>query len=185
MNTQNYEDAIDKTINTVNTAYNTGRRVGYVLMGLFLLLISVVLFAWGAYLYKSRTDATETYIKTEGIVTELRKVKGNADVGITYAPVIKFKDKSGKEYVHESSNSSDPPAYDISEKVEILYNKTDPEEAFINSFGEKWTGIIAFITCGVILFLIGTWMIFTAFRRRKYTSESVSSKGETSSVSIG
>jgi Protein of unknown function (DUF3592) len=166
MNTQNYEDAIDKTFNTVNTVYSAGRRVGYVLMGLFFILASVILFASGAYLYKTQIDEAATFTKTTGIVIELREVKSNAEVGTTYKPILKYRDKNGNEYVYTSANSSDPPAYAVGEKVEMLYSEADPDEAFINSFWEKWTGTMALFLCGVVCFPIGIWMIFTGYRNR-------------------
>lgn len=182
-----YENAIDKTFDTVNTVYSAGRRIGYVVMGLFFLLASIVLFAAGVYLYKTRINEAATFTKTTGIVTELREVKGNAEVGTTYKPILKYKDKSGKEYIYTSANSSDPPAYDIGEEVEMFYNESNPKEAFINSAWEKWTGTIALFICGVVVFPIGIWMIFSGFRRNKPAKNtgSAKQKGSSSYVSIG
>ncbi|KXK56197.1 MAG: hypothetical protein UZ05_CHB002000300, partial [Chlorobi bacterium OLB5] len=123
MNLDNYEKTIDKTFNTVNSVYSAGRRIGYVLMGLFFLLAGIVLLAAGAYLYKTRIDEAATFSKTTGIVIELREVKENAEVGVTYKPILKYKDKNGKEYIYTSANSSDPPAYNIGEKVDMFYNE--------------------------------------------------------------
>ena len=181
-----YENAIDKTFDTVNTVYSAGRRIGYVVMGLFFLLASVVLLAAGVYLYKTRIDEAATFTKTTGIVTELREVKGNVDVGTTYKPILKYKDKSGKEYIYTSANSSDPPAYDVGEQVEMFYNESNPKEAFINSVWEKWTGTIALFICGVVCFPIGLWMIFTGFRRNKPVKSNNQMRPDgTSYVSMG
>lgn len=186
MNLDNYEKTIDKTFNTVNTVYSAGRRIGYVLMGLFFLLAGIVLLAAGAYLYKTRIDEAATFSKTTGIVIELREVKENAEVGVTYKPILKYKDKNGKEYIYTSANSSDPPAYNIGEKVDMFYNEADPKEAFIDSFYEKWTGTIALFICGVVVFPIGIWLIFSAFRRNKPSKNiSSGSPGGSSYVSIG
>jgi len=187
MNLDKYDNAIDKTFNTVNTVYSAGRRVGYVVMGLFFTVTAVILFAAGVYLYKTRINEAATFTKTTGIVTELREVKGNAEVGTTYKPILKYKDKSGKEYIYTSANSSDPPAYDIGEQVEMFYNESKPEEAFINSVWEKWTGTIALFICGVVVFPIGVWMIFSGFRRNKPPKNMSSgpASGSSSYVSIG
>lgn len=182
-----YDRAFDKTFNTVNTVYSAGRRIGYVVMGLFFLLAAVVLFTAGAYLYKTRINEAATFTKTTGTVIELREVKGNAEVGTTYKPILKYKDKNGREYIYNSANSSDPPAYDVGERVEMFYNEANPEEAFINSVWEKWTGTIALFICGVVCFPIGLWMIFTGLRRNK-PSKNISSgpaSGSSSYVSIG
>lgn len=45
---------------------------------------SIVLFAAGIYLYKTRINEAATFTKTTGTVIELKEVKGNVDVGTTY-----------------------------------------------------------------------------------------------------
>jgi len=182
-----YENAIDRTLNTVNSVYSTGRRIGYVVMGLFFMFTSIVLFAAGIYLYKTRINEAATFTKTTGTVIELKEVKGNVDVGTTYKPILKYQDKNGREFIYTSANSSDPPAYDVGEKVDMFYNEANPEEAFIDSVWEKWTGTIALFICGVVVFPIGVWMIFSGFRRNKPPKNMSSgpASGSSSYVSIG
>ena len=186
MNTQKYEDAIDKTFNTVNTVYSAGRRIGYVLMGLVFLVAGIGLAVWGYVNVKNKIDGS-VYIKTEGTVVSMRLVPPTQDAGETWTPTIKFKDKNGKEFTFESNVSSDPPAYQIGEKVELLYPEGRPEDAFINSFMEKWFTPIMLGVGGIIMLLVSIWMIFTAFKREKpsrYNSNS-STDGSASYVSMG
>jgi hypothetical protein len=187
MNLDNYEKTLDKTFNTVNTVYSAGRRIGYVLMGLFFMLISFILIGWGIYSYKDKTENFATYKKTEGTVIRLREVPETENTGITYAPVIKYKDASGKEYTYESKHSSDPPDFNVGEKVQLIYDPADPEEVYVDSFREKWVLTIVLFLCGLIVFPISIWMIFTGFRRNK-PSKNINSgpAGSSSSyVSIG
>lgn len=187
MNTQNYENAIDKTFNTVNTVYSAGRRIGYVLMGLFFMLISIILFGWGIYSYKDKTENFATYKKTEGTVIRLREVPETENTGITYAPVIKYKDASGKEFTYESKHSSDPPDYEVGEKVPLIHDPADPEEVYVDSFREKWVLTIVLFICGIIVFPISIWMIFTGFRRNKPSKNNINpgSSSGSSYVSMG
>lgn len=186
MNLDNYEKTLDKTFNTVNTVYSAGRRVGYVLMGLFFMVISFILIGWGIYSYKDKTENFASYKKTEGTVIRLREVPDTEHAGVTYAPVIKYKDASGKEFTYESKNSSDPPSYYVGEKVELLYDGANPEDVYINSFWEKWVLTIVLFICGLIVLPISIWMIFTGFRRNKPSpvNQNIAS-GSSSSVSIG
>lgn len=182
-----YENAIDRTLNTVNSVYSTGRRIGYVVMGLFFMFTSIVLFAAGIYLYKTRINEAATFTKTTGTVIELKEVKGNVDVGTTYKPILKYKDKKGREFIYTSANSSDPPAYDVGEKVDMFYNEANPEEAFIDSVWEKWTGTAALFICAVVIFPIGIWLIYSGFKRNKPAKNmsSNTNSGTSSYVSIG
>lgn len=181
-----YEKGVDKAINTVNTVYSAGRRIGYVLMGLVFFFAGIGMCVWGYLNVKNKLDGS-VYVKTEGTVVSMRLVPPTQDAGDTWTPTIKFKDQNGKEHTFESNVSSDPPAYHIGEKVELLYPEGRPEDAFINSFMEKWFTPIMLGIAGLIMFIVSIWMIFTGFRREKSTqSYSNSSSGNSSSyVSIG
>lgn len=186
MNTEKYEDAVDKTFNAVNTVYSAGRRIGYVLMGLVFLVAGIGLAVWGYVNVKNKIDGS-VYVKTEGTVVSMRLVPPTQDAGETWTPTIKFKDRNGKEFTFESNVSSDPPAYQIGEKVELLYPEDRPEDAFINSWIEKWLTPVLLGIAGLVMLCCSIWMIFTAFRREKsskYNSNS-STDGSSSYVSMG
>ena len=187
MNLDKYDKAFDKTFNTVNTVYSAGRRIGYVLMGLFFMLVSVILFGWGIYSYMNKTENFKTYKSTEGTVTRMRVVPPNDNSGETYAPIFKYKDAAGKEYTYESKHSSDPPDYKVGERVQLIYDPADPEEVYVDSFREKWVLTIVLFICGIVVFPISIWMIYTGFRRNKPSKNSASgqSTGSSSYVSMG
>jgi hypothetical protein len=185
MNLEKYDNAIDKTFNTVNTVYSAGRRIGYFLMGVVFFIAGIAMVGWGYVNVKSKIDGS-VYVKTEATVISMREVPATQDAGITWAPVLKFKDKKGIEHTFESTVSSDPPAYETGEKVEVLYPEGKPEDVFINSFTEKWLTPILLGVAGLIMFIVNIWMVFTAFRRTKSVSDSRSGNSDSSSyVSIG
>ncbi len=166
MKLENYERTLDKTFDTFNTAYSFARKIGYIFMSLFFMVLGGGLLVWGISTYSDRVSSLESYQKTTGTVVEMREVPETENSGVTYAPVIKFSDEKGREFRHSSSHSSDPPAYKIGERVELFYDKGDPESAFINSFWGKWWGTIILFTCPAVLFPVGFWMLFSAFRRK-------------------
>jgi hypothetical protein len=185
MNTQKYEDAVDKTFNAVNTVYSAGRRIGYVLMGVVFLIAGTGLIIWGYATVRNKIE-NSNYIKTEGTVIRMREVQSTEDMGITWAPVIRFKDRSGTEYTFESTVSSEPPAYNVGDKVELMYSEGRPENAFIDSFMEKWLTPIMLFVAGLVMFPIGIWMFFTAFRREKSVKSRDAHNSEGSSyISMG
>ncbi len=166
MNLDNYEKAIDKTFDTVNTVYSAGRRIGYFLMGIVFFIAGIAMVGWGYVNVKNKIDGT-AFVKTEGTVLKMREVKSVEDGNITWVPIITFTDRAGNEHTFESSVSSDPPAYKIGEKVPLLYPEGKPNDVFIDSFMEKWLTPILLGVGGLVLFIVSLWMVFTAFRRNK------------------
>ena len=116
----------------------------------------------------------------------MREVPSNENSGVTWAPVIKFTDRAGKEHTFESTVSSDPPAYKIGEKIEVLYPEGKPEDVFINSFTEKWLTPIMLFFAGIVMLPFSVWMMFKAFRRDKPSSTNQNAGGSSQTyVSIG
>ncbi len=180
-----YEKGVDKAINTVNTVYSAGRRIAYVLMGILFFFVGAGLVVWGYLNVKHKIDGS-VYVKAEATVISMREVPATQEAGETWTPTLKFRDKNGVEHTFESNVSSDPPAYSIGEKVEILYPEGKPEQAFINSFMEKWFTPIMLALAGLVMFIVSIWMIFTAFRREKPSKNfSSSNQGSSAYVSIG
>lgn len=165
----NYEKGVDRVINSVNTVYSAGRKIGYVIMGILFFFVGIALIAWGYMNVKHKIDGS-LYVKSEGTVISMREVPSTEDAGETWAPIIKFKDSNGREHTFESNVSSDPPAYHIGEKVELLYPQGKPEDVFINSFTEKWLTPILLGVAGLVMFILSIWMIFTGFRNEKKTN---------------
>jgi hypothetical protein len=58
----------------------------------------------------------------------------------TRAPVVRFTDGAGRTVEFRSSVSSSPPAFDIGEKVVVLYDAAAPAEAKIESWSDLWFG---------------------------------------------
>ncbi len=72
------------------------------------------------------------------------------DDGCSYVPVVRFELQNGRTLVFESSFSSNPPAYDIGEKVTVIYTQDAPEKAEIKG-GGKVLRIVFTIIGGVVI----------------------------------
>ena len=84
---------------------------------------------------------------------------------ITYKPILQYE-IAGRGYVFNSPNASSPPAYDIGEEVELLYNPAEPGNARINNFWELWLVPILLAPLGGILaFLTIAWILVSIWRR--------------------
>ena len=84
----------------------------------------------------------------------------NSDGGAMYLPVLEFTTAGGKIVRVTSTVASNPPAYKIGEKTDVLFLKRNPQAARINSFSEMWLvtfilTIISFVclTVAILIFL--------------------------------
>ncbi len=184
---------VDKTFDTVSRAADSaGRvadgaaRVGRGLLGGFFLLVGIGMFIWSVLWFSNRINNLENYVITTGTVVEMERSTDPENSGYVYSPIVSFEDQNGITHTYNSGHASDPPAYEIGEKVELYYNSTDPEDAFLNSFFEKWAIGIALVIVGLALVPIGIWIVISAFRKNKPVSSSYSnSSDQYSGVRIG
>lgn len=82
---------------------------------------------------------------------------------MTSAPVIEYM-VDEKKYTYESKHYTNFSSYKIGDTVDLLYNKTNPSEAKINSFMELW--LIPVILGGAfVLIFVVTLIILSALRK--------------------
>src|SRR5689334_7195694 len=111
---------MDKIIDTVNRVGDGVDRLKSCCMWVFRNLTWIILIGVAVYYGRGSWELKQRGSTVTGTVVSLREVAATHDAGVTYAPVISY-DVQGHTYTYESSNSSDPPAYDVGEKVSLLY----------------------------------------------------------------
>ena len=121
------------------------------------------------FIYKNTSDFLETAIKAKGTVVDLRESRssGSSINSGTYAPVVRFTDKHGKEIEFSSSNSSKPPAFEIGEIVEVLYAPKTPEKASINGFFSLWLGALILGGVGSVFAMVGLGFFVYDIQKKK------------------
>lgn len=73
-----------------------------------------------------------------GTVTELVPKRDKDDGSTTYTPVVMFEADSGASVSFTSSFSSNPPSYDVGEKVDVLYAPAkNPESGHLHVFNSE------------------------------------------------
>ncbi|MEU6678960.1 DUF3592 domain-containing protein [Streptomyces sp. NPDC046853] len=92
--------------------------------------------------------------------------KRRANDGPTAYPVVQFTAADGKSRTFEDSMGSNPPAYDLMERVEVLYRADSPEDARINSFTSLWLLPLIFSGIGLLIGGIGVTIGIVLRRRR-------------------
>lgn len=117
------------------------------------------------FLYKNTHDFLQNSVSTQGVVLEL--VRSASSDSTTYAPVVLFEAENGAVVEFTSSVSSNPPSYATGDRVEVLYQTSEPERARIKSFFSLWGAPLILGILGSVFFLVGFSIIVFGFLRKK------------------
>jgi len=134
--------------------------IGFIFASIGGILVTGAVLAW---LADQRHAASAS--SAPGIVVQLNLQSGGN--GATYAPVVDWTDASGKRHLLVSNIRSNPPAFERGEKVTVLYDPEKPSKATIDTFGQRFTGILIFGGIGLVFALIGGPILYLYMRRQR------------------
>ena len=99
-------------------------------------------------------------IRTTAVVSELQ-TNYDSD-GNTYSPIFEFKDRTNTLRHHKSPIASSPPAYQVGDKVKIVYDKKDFENVKTVTFwGLYRASIILLMIASPLLVIGGSYLLYT------------------------
>jgi hypothetical protein len=130
---------------TGSSSVNVGRLVGTIFM-----VVGILLLGIAGWVYHSKNQFEERAVPITGTLDSYTSYEDTDDGTTTtmYTPVFIYE-YSGKSYTRPGTVSSSSMDYEIGETVEILIDPDNPDDIQINSFSEKWLGIL-------ILCILGT-----------------------------
>lgn len=131
-----------------------GSKAGQWLGGGIFLLVGLGVMGGGLFAYVHMRNFADRAIRVPGEVVALSS-HTDSDGDTLYSPVFEFQDQDGGLRQVTSSSSSKPAAFDVGEKVEVLYEPGDPTDAVIDSFSQMWLLPTVLIPFGAIFALIG------------------------------
>ncbi|MBZ5486802.1 DUF3592 domain-containing protein [Halomonas aquamarina] len=138
------------------------------LKGVFLLLGAVFLVL-ACFLYQQSRAFYDQAVSAEGTVIEL--VERRSEDSITYRPVVEFVTGDGTQVEFTSRVGSNPPGYAIGERVEVLFDPDNPNNARLDGFFESMGAWLIFGAIGALFFLSGVGSLlysrFTASRNAR------------------
>ena len=124
----------------------------------YLIVFGLIFFGIGAGLTYKQSSMEREGAQAAGEVISLDT---NCDSdGCAYAPIVSFKTREGISVTFESTYSSNPPAYEIGEKVTVIYLPDEPEQAGIKDEGMGFR--IVFMIVGGLITAIGLGMFSTS-----------------------
>ncbi|MFI8962166.1 DUF3592 domain-containing protein [Streptomyces sp. NPDC053493] len=80
-------------------------------------------------------------------------------------PVVAFTPAGGSPTRFREFTGSNPPAYEVGERVEVLYRPDSPEDARIDGFAALWLLPLIFGGIGLVIVGVGTGIALVARRR--------------------
>jgi Protein of unknown function (DUF3592) len=131
------------------------------LVGAIFLVIGVVLFAIGGFLWMRTRRFLETAVDTTGVIVDLLESSGS-DGGTVYQAVVEFQTREGQTVRWTESMASSPAAGDVGDQLPMKYNPDDPNEARIARAFRMWfvtmllSGMgLMFGATGLVLVILG------------------------------
>lgn len=130
------------------------------------ILFYFLLSALGSFLgylswrqYQKTQDLLNKGIRTSANVVAYETSRGKNST--LYAPVFEYKDRSQELITFTSSVKSSPPAYDIGEQVNIVYNTRNPQDVKIVSFwGLYAASVILLMIASPLLVIGGSYLLY-------------------------
>jgi len=89
--------------------------------------------------------------KAKGVVTGFTSSRSSKG-GTMYHPVYTFKTEDGQDVTREDKLGSTPPAFEVGQEVQVLYNSRNPQNSKIKNFsGLYYTPSILFFMGAIFL----------------------------------
>jgi hypothetical protein len=129
------------------------------IIGFVFLAVAFLCFCIAGIVYSIQCDTVEKGEKVTGTVTGFKY----ADDGGA-APTIEYE-FDGQHKVFQSHIFSTPPSFAADDKVILYINKEKPDHIVVESFSERWLGIIVFAAAGMFFAIL---MIIFLFVSRKF-----------------
>jgi ribosomal protein L7/L12 len=121
-------------------------------------IVSFLLLAGAGLAYWATQDDISKSDRIKGRVVEMNQTRDG-----TYTPVIVY-DWNGKSLRYTSTMSSNPPEYTVSEEVYIYVERENPENVMIDSFSDRWLGIVIIGGLGLFFAFFSGLLAFAARR---------------------
>lgn len=128
------------------------------LYGTFLTL--GLILAYVAYQHYQKTQKLLLDgIRTTAVVTQL--VTNHDSDGNTYTPIFEFKDRTHTTRTYRSPISSSPPAYQVGDKVKIIYDRKDTDNVkTVNFWGLYRVSVILSMIAAPLLIIGGSYLLY-------------------------
>jgi hypothetical protein len=102
--------------------------------------------------------------RTTGSIVEMHRGDRESD-NLSAAPRFRFRDAAGLEHTVLSNFYHYPPAHRVGDSVKVVYDRSDPENARIDSFAYLWFAPVFTAGFGALFLPIGLLLFYARIRR--------------------
>ncbi|MCK0127105.1 DUF3592 domain-containing protein [Erythrobacter sp. F6033] len=126
--------------------------------GMFFAGIGAIFAAIGGWMLWGELALSDVSFSAQGTIIELADYRDSEGTTM-YRPVAEFYDTSGRRYEFSSKTSSSSPGFSVGEQVDIIYDPLRPQDARIDTFGQRFLLPTIFTAIGSLFVLIGGGMV--------------------------
>lgn len=119
--------------------------------------IGALLLAGAAAIQVSRLSEADSLSRAQGVISSV--VQG--------CPTVEFSTPNGERVEFRGGVCSSPPAYDVGERVEVLYPPASPASARLDGFSENWFASLVLGGIGSVFLLIGSAFVLPPLLSRR------------------
>ncbi|WP_085901275.1 DUF3592 domain-containing protein [Kiloniella majae] len=138
----------------------------YIFMSVGLITLSVM----GIWSYTTHNFVDNAH-SAQGTVIDLIQSRSSSSSSTSnsyvYRPEVIFQTATGEEVTFQSSTGSNPPAYNRGEKVSVLYNPENPQDAKIDGTLSLWLGPLILGVIGFIFSAFGIGLSVYFYKKEK------------------
>ncbi|MGQ9613468.1 MAG: DUF3592 domain-containing protein [Chloroflexus sp.] len=131
--------------------------------GLLIVGLGLLILGWQSF--PNTAQRMKNTVATQRTVVEIkpRLVNTNSGQRTFFYPIVEFRTATGETIQFESEAGDNPSAYQINDRVEVMYNPEQPQTALINSW-ELWLPSTLFLGTGGLLLIVSGIAILGALK---------------------
>ena len=127
-------------------------------------VIGIAMLAGGAYTRNTTAQEIRAFLPAEGVVTANIGSRSGRNNSTTYAAQVRFTTKDGSTVTFQEGFSSNPAAHQVGDKVKVLYDPSNYQNARVDDFMNTWFLPLLLGGMGLIFGLIGVSLGLNALR---------------------
>ena len=119
-----------------------------------------------AFAFVSTQRFRRSAVRADGTVVELVESRsassGDFGSGRFYYPRFQFRTQDGQQIAIKSDIGNSPAAFEVGEKVVVLYDPNKPVDAQIDTVSQFWMMHVAVGVLSVAVLVLGAWLYDSA-----------------------
>lgn len=126
------------------------------ILPVFAIILGLIFMGFGVRFYLSMSNFKKYALKTTGKVIDVTTNKSKAG-GLVYSPVILFTTETGEQIKYFAQRYRNEK-YTIGEDIKILYNKENPNQAYLDNKTGVFGGVYFLLAVGIVCILFGSYL---------------------------